>query len=161
MSVEPISYVPGPGFLLTLTLASGPVTYISSLPFPKPQAMDFWGEKVLGISYVFGGGFLGALNVGSVTLVRSCTCVRSREKWFCSCWLLMGCRRSDHTWISLFLHDEFAWVEPGCFGEGIKHFGGGIVGGAACDLIAIGDGDWHTSNPSKLFYYIYQMEKYR
>ena len=39
------------------------------------------------------------------------------------------------------VHDEFPGVEPGGFGEGVELFGGGGVGGAACDFVTIGDGD--------------------
>lgn len=45
VKVEFISQDPGPGFLLTLIVASGPVNSISSRPFPKPNPCVLFGEK--------------------------------------------------------------------------------------------------------------------
>ena len=39
------------------------------------------------------------------------------------------------------VHDEFSGIEACGFGEGVELFGGGGVGGAVCDFVAIGDGD--------------------
>lgn len=39
------------------------------------------------------------------------------------------------------VHEKFSGVESGGFWEGVEHFGGGGVGGAVADLVAVGNGD--------------------
>lgn len=45
-----------------MIVARGPVTYISSRPFPNPKPWLLLGEKSEGKVYELGDGFLGALN---------------------------------------------------------------------------------------------------
>ena len=43
------------------------------------------------------------------------------------------------------LQDGFALEESALFGEGVEHFRSRMIGRGIADLIAIGNGDWHTS----------------
>jgi hypothetical protein len=43
------------------------------------------------------------------------------------------------------VQDGFSFKEAGLFGEGVEHFGGGLVCGCVADLVAVGNGHGHTS----------------
>jgi len=49
--------------------------------------------------------------------------------------------RIDHTYIRQSLHDGLALEETRLFGEGVEHFGRGLVGWGVADLVAVGDSD--------------------
>jgi hypothetical protein len=56
-------YAPGPGFLLLIVYARGPVIVISALPCPKKKPfIVFYGEEnSVRMVYELGGGLLGKL----------------------------------------------------------------------------------------------------